>query len=404
MLFVPYLLFNKQKGMNRTLIDKRQVTATEERALGKNVYAVAPGVWRLKDVFVNVFIIQNTEDTKWVLVDAGLKTSAPKIRAMVAEVIADSAPPSAIIMTHGHFDHRGSLQELADEWNVPVFCHPMEAPYLNGKASYPPPDPSVGGGMLATLSFMFPKTPIDITEHLFTLPEDGTVPHLDGWRYIHTPGHTAGHISLFRERDGVLIAGDALVTTQQESVVAVATQAKVLSGPPKYFTADWGASARSVKELTNLEPNVIATGHGQSAYGDPARKALHKLSRDFWQLGMPADGRYVKEPALFSDAGPTYIPPRNNTAMILRLAAAGAMIAAGIILYRKRQKGLAKTLITTSVGMLTAPAAAPAMAAGAAGTTAAGAATGAAVGVTAAAPMAAIAAAAIPALASIFKK
>ena len=56
--------------MNQTLVEKREQSATEERRLGSNTWLVAPGVWRLKDLFVNVFLIQNREGTEWVLVDA----------------------------------------------------------------------------------------------------------------------------------------------------------------------------------------------------------------------------------------------------------------------------------------------------------------------------------------------
>ena len=335
--------------MDRAIIDKRAVTSTEERKVN-NVWAVAPGVWRMKDVFVNVFLVQNTDESKFVLIDGGLKSSAAKIKKMIAEVIEPGAVPSCIIMTHGHFDHRGSIEELANEWKIPVYCHHMEVPYLSGKASYPPADPTVGGGMMTYVSFTYPKGPIDIQNWLLELPDNGAVPDLPGWRYIHTPGHTPGHISLFRNSDGVLIAGDAIVTTKQESAYSIMLQAEVLSGPPKYFTPDWGAAARSVKELAALEPNVIATGHGHSMYGDTARKALHKLSRDFWSLGMPTKGRYVKEPALFNDEGPTYVPPAKNNMVYLRLALAATVLIVGAILYSKRKKGGIKGKVNEKLG------------------------------------------------------
>jgi glyoxylase-like metal-dependent hydrolase (beta-lactamase superfamily II) len=214
----------------------------------------------------------------------------------------------------------------------------MELPYLTGKASYPPPDPTVGGGMMASMAFVYPSGPINVVENLLELPEDGTVPHLPDWRWLHTPGHTPGHISLFRESDGVLVAGDAVVTTKQESVFSVMTQKKVLSGPPKYFTPDWGAAARTVRDLTALEPNVIASGHGPSMYGDEARKALHKMSREFWHMGMPENGRYVKEPALFNDDGPTYVPPKRPNYLLWQVLAVTVVIVAGIVVLSNQKK------------------------------------------------------------------
>ncbi|HEY6954602.1 MAG TPA: MBL fold metallo-hydrolase, partial [Flavisolibacter sp.] len=142
--------------MNRAIVDRREESATEERSLGTNTWLVAPGVYRIKDIFVNVYLVQDREATGWVLIDTGLKSTAPKVRSLVAEVFGKGNRPRAIIMTHGHFDHRGSLLELAEEWGVPVYCHHQERPYLIGQASYPPADPSVGGGMMALLSFAYP--------------------------------------------------------------------------------------------------------------------------------------------------------------------------------------------------------------------------------------------------------
>ena len=353
--------------MNRALVDKRVQSATEERPAGHACWLVAPDVWRLKDVFVNVHIVQDNDGTGWVLVDTGLKSTGDKVRALAAGLFGQSSKPVAIIMTHAHFDHRGSLLELAEEWDVPVYCHHQERPYLTGRADYPPPDPSVGGGALALLSFLYPKGPIDAGAYLKELPEDGSIPELPDWRWIHTPGHAPGHISLFREKDGVLIAGDAFVTTLQESLLAVATQKRFVCGPPKYFTPDWGAAARSVRALAALEPSVITTGHGRAMYGDVARKELHKLAREFWRMGMPATGRYIKQAAEFNEDGlPTHIPPRVKSVMLRKVLAAAALATLGYIIYRQRRyatgvtkkvtEQLGKTLMTSSIGVLGAAA------------------------------------------------
>lgn len=338
--------------MNQNIVKGRQVSATIEREIANNIFLVAPGVWRMKDVFVNVFIIQNSHSSNWILVDTGLKSSALKIKKMIAQVLNVGASPMAIVMTHGHFDHRGSLKQLADEWRVPVYAHHLEMPYLTGKSSYPPPDPTVGGGGMASMAFLYPRKPINVAEHLTELPEDGTIPGIPEWKWIHTPGHAPGHISLFRERDGVLLAGDAFVTTNQESVFSVLTQKRELHGPPKYFTPDWGAAARSVKELAALEPAVVASGHGHALYGDGARKALHKLAREFWQLAMPVNGRYVKEPALFNDEGVSYTPPVQKNYRLVTLVGATVLIVAGILLYKNKQKKLGKAFLGTSLKIL----------------------------------------------------
>src|SRR6185312_1226251 len=102
--------------------------------------------------------------------------------------------------------------------------------------------------------------PIDLGHKVKSLPEDKTVPGLHGWRWIFTPGHTPGHVSLFRDADRTLIAGDAIVTTQQESAYAVISQRRELHGPPMYFTPDWTSAAKSVAALAQLEPEIVASG------------------------------------------------------------------------------------------------------------------------------------------------
>jgi glyoxylase-like metal-dependent hydrolase (beta-lactamase superfamily II) len=131
------------------------------------------------------------------------------------------------------------------------------------------------------MSFIYPNKPINIKDRLRELPADGIVPDLTEWKYFHTPGHSPGHISLFRENDKLLIAGDAVVSTNQQSAISVITQKKVLHGPPRYFTPDWSAAAKSVKTLADIKPGIVATGHGQTLYGPEIKTQLKQLSKNF---------------------------------------------------------------------------------------------------------------------------
>ena len=106
---------------------------------------------------------------------------------------------------------------------------------------------SVGGGLcLPCRPWSFPRGPIDLGDRVKPLPEDGSVPGLPGWRWVFTPGHTPGHIALFRDSDRTLIAGDAFVTTRQESVAASISQRPELCGPPRYFTSNLGGRRNPV--------------------------------------------------------------------------------------------------------------------------------------------------------------
>lgn len=316
---------------------------TKSNYVKVDLFAVAPGVWGMKDIFVNVYAILNPSENNWFLVDAGLKWSAPKIKRMAELLFGAGSKPAAIILTHGHFDHVGSLVQLATEWDVQVYAHHLEMPYLTGVSSYPPADPTVGGGLMADLSFLYPKTPINIEDRVISLPQSGLIPGLPEWKFIHTPGHAPGHISLFRDSDKVLIAGDAIVTTKQESALFVALQLKKLSGPPKYFTCDWSAAATSVRQIADLEPDVIATGHGRPMRGAGMRKTLHNLANDFYRVAFPKNGRYAHQPAVTDDSGIVSLPPKNKNATAsptLKLLgiSAGLLLTAMLLSDDKKKK------------------------------------------------------------------
>lgn len=302
-----------------------------------NSFTVAAGVWGKKDAFVNYYIIKDETSGAYALVDAGLMWSAASIKKMAKEIIGENGNPSAIILTHGHFDHTGALKTLAKEWDVPVYAHSLELPYLTGKSSYPPADSSVGGGALSSLAFLYPSGPIDVSDYVEKLPDDNSIPGFPEWQYIHTPGHTPGHISFFREKDKVLIAGDAFVTTKSESAIYAFSGLQSLSGPPKYLTPNWSGAKVSVMKLAALDPEIVASGHGKPMQGEEMRIELNNLSRHFDRLAVPAYGRYVNEPATADENGTVSVPPpiEKLPMAVKTLGVALGLLAIGFVAYQQ---------------------------------------------------------------------
>jgi len=302
---------------------------------------VAPGLAYLRDRIVNVAFIASMDgrDNPWVLVDAGLPGATARIVHAAETLFGPDSTPAAIVLTHGHFDHVGSLKELVRRWQVPVYAHELEMPYLTGRSSYPPPDPAVGGGAMATMSRFFPRKPIDLGDSVLPLPADGTVPVVDGWRWIHTPGHAPGHVSLFRDYDRALVAGDAFVTTKQESLSAALTQRPEMHGPPAYYTIDWQAAEASVDALAALDPYVAVTGHGVAMRGNQLRADLQDLAAHFRERAVPKHGRYVRQAAITDESGVVSVPPAVADPVGRTVAGVAAVAVAAFALSAVRRGG-----------------------------------------------------------------
>ncbi len=281
--------------MDRVEIPEQQVVSLDEIALG---------VRGLRITFVNVFGITHS-DNSWTLIDAALPMSESYIRRWAEKHFA--GPPRAIVLSHGHFDHVSCAQALADHWNVPIYAHALERPYLTGRAEYPPPNPGAGGGLMSLLSPLLPRGPINLGNRLRDLSSsergggdevgerseggEGKLNRsfeLPGWEILHTPGHTPGHVSFFRAEDRTLLPSDAFCTTKPESFFEAAiAQKSELHGPPAYFTSDWSSAAASVRRLAALEPVTIAPGHGQPIAGAQVAAALRELAARFDEVAVP---------------------------------------------------------------------------------------------------------------------
>ncbi len=297
----------------------------EKQSSESKLETVATGVRHLKILFVNAYLVDTPGNApgSWVLVDTGIPLSESRIKSFAEKIYSKNARPSAIVLTHGHFDHAGAALALANHWEVPIYAHHLEMPYLTGKSDYPPQDPSVGGA-IAQMSRLFPHGGYDFGSRVYPIPENGAIAEMRGWRVVHTPGHTAGHISLFRESDKTLLAGDALATMNMDSWISNVTEKREFCNPPAPFTTDWIAARNSVEILAELEPNIVAAGHGQPISGAGTAERLKTFAGNFT---APPHGRYVNQPAIADETGIVKLPP--PVADPVRQVLIGVAIVAG---------------------------------------------------------------------------
>jgi glyoxylase-like metal-dependent hydrolase (beta-lactamase superfamily II) len=285
---------------------------------------IAPDVGWLPISFVNVYFI-GRPGGPWILLDAGLPGRANQIFDAAEARFGSGARPEAIVLTHGHFDHAGSVLPLAVQWDVPVYAHRLELPYLTGKSDYPPLDPTVGGAMAFLARFM-PSHGRNLGTCVREL-KPNEVPGAPGWEWLATPGHSPGHVSLFRPHDRVLLAGDAFATMNMDSWSGLITGKRALARAGTPFITDWEAARSSVKELAKLRPNVAGCGHGIPRCDADLPARLENFSEKF---RAPRAGRYVRHPARTDETGIVSLPPAPFDPV--PFATAAALILAGIAL------------------------------------------------------------------------
>ena len=147
-------------------------------------------------------------------------------------------------------------------------------------------------------------------------------------------------MSLFREDDRSLIAGDAVITVNQENAAKLMTQVREFRNPPRYLTQDWGAARRSVERLAELRPNLVATGHGLPVAGNWVPDELQRFAANFTP---PDHGRYVNTPVRADEYGILYVPPAPPDPMPMYAAGVGLAAAAGLLMFAANRRRKART-------------------------------------------------------------
>ena len=181
-------------------------------------------------VQTNCYFVMNMERKECIIVDPG--EEAEKINDYMTK---KGIKPVAILLTHGHFDHIGAVEELKSRYNIEVYADKEEENTLK--------DPCVN------LSVQLGDV-ISITADHFV--SDGQIIELmdEKIRCIHTPGHTEGGMCFYFEEEAILFSGDTLF---QESV-----------GRTDFVGGSMSKIVNSLKEKILVLPDNVKVypGHG----------------------------------------------------------------------------------------------------------------------------------------------
>ena len=205
-----------------------------------------PGLTQISLGYVNAYLLE--AEGNLTLIDTGVRSSATKILAAVAEIGRESGDIQNIVVTHLHADHAGSLKELKQLTGAPAWMHAVDAEMVRMGRSLRPLAP--GPGLLRRLISRLARSRtsgIEPTEVEHELVDGQILEFAGGAKVIHAPGHSAGQIALLID-ERVLVAADA------------ASNFLRLSYPPIFEDVEIGRE--TLRRLSGLEFEAAVFGHG----------------------------------------------------------------------------------------------------------------------------------------------
>lgn len=192
---------------------------------------------------INVYLVGD------VLVDAATRRAGRRILTQLR-----GRAVNAHVVTHAHPDHQGASHEVCTALDIPLWCGELDAPAMeDGRIGDRQPHHPIN--RLIERAWAGPPHPVARRLH------EGD--EVAGFQVLDTPGHSAGHISLWREADRTLLCGDVFTN------IDTATGVPGLHEPKRYFTPDPPRNRQSMRRLAALEPALVCFGHGRPLR-DPA--------------------------------------------------------------------------------------------------------------------------------------
>ncbi|MDP4098801.1 MBL fold metallo-hydrolase [Paenibacillus sp. P96] len=214
---------------------------------------------------VNCYLVE--EEQELTLIDAAMPFSAKGILQAAQRI---GKPITRIVLTHAHGDHVGALDVLKQALpTAKVYISQRDAKLLAGSRALEEGEPNL---------------PIkgDVPKSIRTRPDmliqDGD--RIGSLQAIAAPGHTPGQMAFLDMRSRALVTGDAF---QLRGGIAVAGVVKPWFPFPAFATWNKQASLESARKLRELNPSLLAVGHGWMLPNPIAEmdKALEEAERKF---------------------------------------------------------------------------------------------------------------------------
>jgi len=184
------------------------------------------------EYMMNCYLVENTDTREVVLVDPGADG-----RRIIADV--GSRKPVAVLLTHGHYDHIGAVDEVCAHYGIPFYIHIADIPKLT--------DPALSVGAEFGYDTRVATAPTPVADNQTLL--------LGGMRItvLHTPGHSKGSVCYLLPDNSGLLCGDTLFDGGY--------------GRYDFADGDFGELKNSLRRILYMHPRMKAyPGHGSATF------------------------------------------------------------------------------------------------------------------------------------------